>query len=796
MQSGDNRNPRNQPGDQPPQPQPPDWQRWLLPGILLFVMLWLVLSTGGLLGGAGAATEVPYSVIRNEIDNIAAIEIDSTGVSARGEFNAPVRVGRANTQVFETTLPPGGAEELVNRLEEINPNALIQGNPPQSLPPILIILLQLAPFLLIIAFFVWMSRRAQGQMNGVFGFGRSQAREYSPDMPRVTFDDVAGQDSAKRDLVEVVDFLKDPDKYISLGARIPRGVLLVGPPGTGKTLMARAVAGEANVAFYSIAASEFVEMFVGVGASRVRDLFNKAKENSPSIVFIDEIDAVGRQRGAGLGGGNDEREQTLNQLLAEMDGFDQSATVIVMAATNRPDVLDPALLRPGRFDRQVTVDLPDRAGRLDILKIHTRGKPLSSEVALNSIASATVGFSGADLANLANEAALKAARDNRRKITQADFSYAFERIILGNERPPLSNEEERRIVAYHEAGHAVASAFTPLADPVLKVTITPRGQALGITAYMPDDDRRNYSRRYLEGMLNVALGGRIAEELVFGDITTGASNDLQRVTSMARRMVAQFGMTDALGPLNFGEDETQPFLGYSISQGRKYSEETAARIDAEVRRIVEAAYKRTKEILVEHRAELDRVAEALLSKEVLERDEFLELVGKEDAKKLAADELINPVANMVDPEKKTVVETLTPEAKALVEEAEKVKEKEREDDDSDQDGDGGNGHDGDGSTSSNGSSSEKAEPVSVADAQPETPPTRTIVTPPQQPMPEPPPQPAPRPVTPPQAEPRQAEPRQTDETPRRVRRAHPLLDPTLGPRRTDGDGATPTESTE
>jgi cell division protease FtsH len=424
-----------------------------------------------------------------------------------------------------------------------------------------------------------------------------------------------------------VDFLSNPEKYISLGARVPKGVLLVGPPGTGKTLMARAVAGEANCSFYSIAASEFVEMFVGVGASRVRDLFSRAKENSPAIVFIDEIDAVGRQRGAGLGGGNDEREQTLNQMLAELDGFDQSATVIVMAATNRPDVLDPALLRPGRFDRQVTVDLPDRAGRLSILKIHSRGKPLGDDVNLELIAGSTIGFSGADLANLCNEAALHAARINKRRIGQGDFSTAFERIILGTERPPLSNEKERKLVAYHEAGHAIASHYAGDSDPVLKITITPRGRALGVTVYTPEDDKRNVPQAYLEARLISALGGRVAEEVVFNEVTTGASMDLRMVTNTARSMVTQYGMSN-MGPMNWGENETQPFLGYSISQGRTFSEETAAKVDAETRRIVEVAYQKTRLIMGQHRDKLEIVAQELLKSEVIESARFYELIGE------------------------------------------------------------------------------------------------------------------------------------------------------------------------
>jgi len=619
-------------GDRPP--QMPDWRKWVWPGVLLLFLVWTLLSSGSLMSGSvsGSSSQIPFSTVRNEAaNNIARIIFDADGMQASGQFIRPIGVqladGRTvNIQRFNTTLPPGGAEALQTILAESNPQALVESTPPESLPLLLGILIQFLPFLLIIGFFVWMSRRANGQMNGVFGFGRSNAKQYSAEQPRITFADVAGQDAAKRELEEVVDFLSNPEKYISLGARVPRGVLLVGPPGTGKTLMARAVAGEANCSFFSIAASEFVEMFVGVGAARVRDLFGKAKENSPSIVFIDEIDAVGRQRGAGLGGGNDEREQTLNQMLSELDGFDQSSTVIVMAATNRPDVLDPALLRPGRFDRQVTVDLPDRTGRLDILKIHTKGKPLAADVDIESIASATVGFSGADLANLANEAALNAARYNRKKLTQGDFTSAFERIILGTERPPLSNMEERRVVAYHEAGHALAALLTDGADNVLKVTITPRGQALGITAFMPEDDRRNYPRSYLEATLNVALGGRVAEELVFGDVTTGASNDLLRVTSIARRMVAQFGMSEAIGPLNFGDTETQPFLGYTIGQGRNYSEATASRIDAEVRKIVETAYQRTRTLITQNRQKLDLIANELLSTEVVERDRLLELM--------------------------------------------------------------------------------------------------------------------------------------------------------------------------
>ncbi len=654
MQPNSSKNNKPSGGGSPPPKMPQDWRRWIWPGLLAFFLLWILISAGSLSGGSSTSgfIEVPFSLVRNQINNVAEISFDNSGNLARGRFRTPidVSVNEARTVVvqrFSVNLPPGGAEILQELLKTENPNALVQGEPPQSLPLIFTILIQFLPFLLLIGFFIWMSRRAQGQMNGVFGFGRSQAREYNSEQPKVTFDDVAGQDAAKRELVEVVDFLSNPDKYIQLGARVPRGVLLVGPPGTGKTLMARAVAGEANCSFFSIAASEFVEMFVGVGASRVRDLFARAKDNSPSIVFIDEIDAVGRQRGAGLGGGNDEREQTLNQMLAELDGFDQSATVIVMAATNRPDVLDPALLRPGRFDRQVTVDLPDRAGRLSILKIHTRGKPLANDVDLERLSGATVGFSGADLANLCNEAALTAARNNRKKIIMSDFSTAFERIILGTERPPLANQREREVVAYHEAGHAIASHFTEGTDPILKITITPRGQALGVTAYALQDDRRNYPRSYLEAMIVTALGGRVAEEIVFGEITTGASDDLKRVTNIARRMVSQFGMSDNIGPLNFGDNETQPFLGYTISQGRSYSEETAARIDAEVRRIVEAAYQRTRTLMLKHRDKLELVARELIENEVVEGARFYELMG-DNMPDRVADAIIHNAGNGTD----------------------------------------------------------------------------------------------------------------------------------------------------
>ena len=629
--NNDNKDQNRPPGNQEPQQNPePDWRKWFWPMVFAFLLIWLFLQ---LMGGVSPMSSESGSISYDQLlaqaqaGNVQEIIINVDGNSAKGTFNQVVTIdGGAPIRDFSLTVPSEQSPAFDTLLNVIEASGARLELDTTEISPLLSILATWAPLILIIVFFIWISRRAQRQMGSAMGFGRTQAREYTLERPQVTFNDVAGQDAAKRELVEIVDFLREPDKYIALGARIPRGVLLIGPPGTGKTLLARAVAGEANVSFFSIAASEFVEMFVGVGASRVRDLFRRAKENAPSIVFIDEIDAVGRQRGAGLGGGHDEREQTLNQMLAEMDGFDQNESVIVMAATNRNDVLDPALLRPGRFDRQVTVGLPDRKGRHEILKIHTRGKPLDHTVELENLSRGTIGFSGADLSNLANEAALNAARRNAKKISMRDFSDAFDRIVLGTESPPLSNPKERKIVAYHEAGHAMVAALTPEADPVLKITIVPRGQALGITAQMPDDDRRNYSKSYLEARMRVLLGGRAAEQITFGEVTTGAENDLRRVTDLARRMVSQFGMSDVLGQVNFGDDDRQPFLGYSISQGRHYSEETAAKIDTEVSRIVNDTYDATLKLLRENQSKLITLSEELLVHEVIEQREMLKIL--------------------------------------------------------------------------------------------------------------------------------------------------------------------------
>ncbi len=489
-----------------------------------------------------------------------------------------------------------------------------------GLAPLLIASL---PVLIFAGFFIFLMRQAQGAGNQAFSFGKSRARVFTGDKPTVTFQDVAGAEESKQELQEVVEFLKEPQKFASLGARIPKGVLLVGPPGTGKTLMAKAISGEAGVPFFSISGSEFVEMFVGVGASRVRDLFEQAKKNSPCIIFIDEIDAVGRQRGAGLGGSHDEREQTLNQILVEMDGFDTDTNVILVAATNRPDILDPALLRPGRFDRQVVMDRPDAKGREAILQVHVRGKPLEPGIELATIAKSTPGFVGADIENLVNEAAILAARRNKRAIGMAEFQDSVEKVIAGPERRSrIILDEEKRIIAYHEAGHALVMQMLPHADPVHKISIVSRGMALGYTMPLPDEDHLLYGRDKLQAELAGLMGGRVAEEEVFGDVTTGASNDLERVTSLARRMVMQFGMSDILGPQTFGEKEELVFLGREIGERRNYSEEIAESIDKEVRRLVDEAYNRAREIIRTYRQKLDDVARRLMENETIEAAEF------------------------------------------------------------------------------------------------------------------------------------------------------------------------------
>ena len=499
----------------------------------------------------------------------------------------------------------------------------VEANPPSPWAGVLTLASYLLPVILFAVLFWFIFRQAQGSNNAAMAFGKSKARMFSGEHPTVTFEDVAGIDESKEELKEVVEFLKEPQKFIQLGARIPKGVLLVGPPGTGKTLLAKAVSGEAGVPFFSISGSEFVEMFVGVGASRVRDLFDQAKRHSPCIVFVDEIDAVGRQRGAGLGGSHDEREQTLNQMLVEMDGFDTDTNVIVVAATNRPDILDPALLRPGRFDRRITLDRPDMRGREAILKVHARGKPFEPSVDLGTIARGTPGFVGADLENLINESAILAARRNKKAIGQPELEEAIERVVMGPERKSrLISAEEKRIIAYHEAGHAVVVTAIPEADPVQKITIVGRGQAGGVTWFRPEDDRVLTSRKKLIAQLAGALGGRVAEKLVFDDITSGASNDLEQVTRMARAMVTRLGMSTELGSMVYGQKEELIFLGREISEQRDYSETIATQIDREVRKLVDEAYDQATAILKKYREQLDAIANKLLEVESLNREEF------------------------------------------------------------------------------------------------------------------------------------------------------------------------------
>jgi len=489
------------------------------------------------------------------------------------------------------------------------------------------LLVNASPFILLFAFWIFMVRQMQTGGNKALSFGKSRARLHSTQQKKVTFKDVAGVEEAKEELQEIIEFLREPQKFQKLGGRIPKGVLLVGAPGTGKTLLARAIAGEANVPFFSISGSDFVEMFVGVGASRVRDLFDQGKKSAPCIIFIDEIDAVGRHRGAGLGGGHDEREQTLNQLLVEMDGFDSNEGVILIAATNRPDVLDPALLRPGRFDRRVVVPRPDVKGREAILKVHTKKVPLADDVDLSVIGRGSPGFSGADLANLVNEAALYAARQNRKVVTMFDFEMAKDKVLMGVERRSMIlSEDEKRTTAFHEAGHALVAALIPYADPLHKVTIIPRGMALGLTMQLPMDDKHTYSRKFLEGQLGILMGGRVAEEMFLNQMTTGAGNDIEQATEMARRMVCEWGMSEEMGPLTFGKKEEQIFLGREIAQHRDYSEATAIKIDSQVSELVRSGYERAQQIIQENAAALVRIAEALLEREVLDGADIKALI--------------------------------------------------------------------------------------------------------------------------------------------------------------------------
>lgn len=595
------------------------------------ILLWLVIITGALSfvwflnnKQTKAAQELPISLAITRIDNKEF---------KKAEFKAStVEFTNANNEKFVTTVGSDPTREAllkkVNDFNTANPSASIEyTEEPVSSGLGWLILIQALPFLLLIGFLAFTLRQMQAGGNKALSFGKSKAKLLNNQQKRITFKDVAGVEEPKEELQEIIEFLKDPQKFQKLGGKIPKGVLMMGPPGTGKTLLAKAVAGEANVPFFSISGSDFVEMFVGVGASRVRDLFEQGKKNAPCIIFIDEIDAVGRHRGAGLGGGHDEREQTLNQLLVEMDGFESNDGVILMASTNRPDVLDPALLRPGRFDRQVVVSYPDVRGREGILKVHTRKIPLDEKVDVNIIARGTPGFTGADLANLVNEAALVAARNDKKVVTLKDLEFAKDKVMMGPERRSMvMTDKERRLTAIHEAGHALVGMNIPESDPVHKVTIVPRGRALGVTFFLPEQDILGRTKEELLAMIANSMGGRIAEELFIGQITTGASNDIEKATEVARAMVCQYGMSE-LGPLAFGKKEEQIFLGREIAQHRDFSEDTAIRIDQEVNKIVSQQYARAKQILEDNREAMERLTEALLEHESLDNAQMRRVIA-------------------------------------------------------------------------------------------------------------------------------------------------------------------------
>src|SRR2546426_4915453 len=584
---------------------------WVIIVLLLLALFTLFQNPGQ----RTSSQDISFSQLLSEVDQNRVRDVVIQGPDIHGTFT--------NGSSFQTYAP--NDPTLVKRLYD--GKVSITAKPPgDNVPWFVSLLVSWLPFIALIGVWIFLSRQMQGGAGKAMGFGKSRAKMLTEAHGRVTFEDVAGVDEAKQDLQEIVEFLRDPSKFQRLGGRIPRGVLLVGPPGTGKTLIARALAGEANVPFFTISGSDFVEMFVGVGASRVRDMFEQAKKNAPCIIFIDEIDAVGRHRGAGLGGGNDEREQTLNALLVEMDGFESNEGVILIAATNRPDVLDPALLRPGRFDRRVVVARPDVKGREEILRVHTRKVPIGDDVELSIIARGTPGFSGADLANLVTEAGLWAPRQNRKFVMMVDFEMSKDKVMMGVERRSMIlSDEEKKNTAYHEAGHALVAAMTPGADPVHKVTIIPRGMALGLTMQLPTDDKHSYTKEHLEGMLAVLMGGRTAEELFLGHITTGAGNDIERATDIARNMVCEWGMSE-LGPLAFGKKEEAIFLGREIAQHRDFSEDTAVQIDKEVKRIVSIAYESAKNIQNTHRDILERIAQGLLEREVLDANEVRLLI--------------------------------------------------------------------------------------------------------------------------------------------------------------------------
>jgi cell division protease FtsH len=586
--------------------------------LVCLMMLYMVVSRGT---GMGAKpTDIGYSDLQDKIDAGQVQDATIQGDEVHGHL-------KGAKDEFHTQIALNLVDSLTKELRAAKVSTTIK--PPQNNGLLLQLLFNVGPFVLLGAIWFFMLRQMQSGGNKALSFGKSRARLLSMQQKKVTFKDVAGVDEAKEELKEIIEYLREPQKFQKLGGRIPKGVLLVGPPGTGKTLLARAVAGEANVPFFSISGSDFVEMFVGVGASRVRDLFEQGKKNAPCIIFIDEIDAVGRHRGAGLGGGHDEREQTLNQLLVEMDGFESNDGVILVAATNRPDVLDPALLRPGRFDRRVVVGLPDVRGREEVLRVHVKKVPVSDDTNLNVLARGTPGFSGADLANMVNEAALNAARMNRKQVTMYDFELAKDKVLMGAERKSmLLTDEEKKVTAYHEAGHALVSFLRDHSDPIHKVTIIPRGMALGVTVYLPDD-RHNYTREYLETRLATLYGGRVAEEIYLNQMSTGAGSDIERATEMARAMVCEYGMS-RLGPLTFGKKEEQIFLGREIAQHRDFSEETARQIDLEVRRLIDEAYQGAHTLVDANAGPMHRLAAALLERETIDAEEVKMLIeGRE-----------------------------------------------------------------------------------------------------------------------------------------------------------------------
>jgi cell division protease FtsH len=590
----------------------------------ILIVVVLAFFAQKLISPGSSGTKYTYGDFVTQLNNG-----DVKDVTLKNKDNS-ISVTLKNGKHYDTGFTDADGDVLTNKLQVAKTDGKIDNFDVESRHSNgwLSLLTYVLPFLIFIGFWIFLMNQVQGGGSKVMSFGKSRAKRLSVDSPKITFRDVAGVDEAVEELHEIKEFLENPKKFQALGARIPKGVLLYGPPGTGKTLLARAVAGEAGVPFFSISGSDFVEMFVGVGASRVRDLFEQAKQNSPCIIFMDEIDAVGRHRGAGLGGGHDEREQTLNQLLVEMDGFEMKDNIILIAATNRPDILDPALLRPGRFDRQIVVDRPDRGGRKKILEVHTRGKPLAKVIDLDTLAGQTPGFTGADLSNLVNEAALLAARNGKREITQVELEEGIMRVIAGPEKKTrVMSEKERLITAYHEMGHAIVGHFLEHSDPVHKISIISRGQALGYTISMPVEDKFLTTRAELTDNMAMTLGGRAAEEIVFGEITTGASNDLEKVTATAKQMVMRFGMSEKLGPRVFGHDHGQPFLGREFSAEPDYSDEIAREIDDEIRRIVEAAHQRAKDILTEHREHLGTISEILVKRETIEADQFQALLA-------------------------------------------------------------------------------------------------------------------------------------------------------------------------